>query len=137
MEKWEHFTHDADIGIRGMGSTPAKAFEMAALALTAIVVDPSLVKQEILLHLEQEEQNMEFLFYEWINQIIYNMSAKKMLFGGFDITLTDTKFTATLKGQETQKLQHDLGVEVKGATFTELEIHEKEGVWVAQCVVDV
>ena len=31
---WEHFPHDADIGIRGFGATPAEAFEQAAVALT-------------------------------------------------------------------------------------------------------
>ena len=32
---WEHFSHDADGGIRGWGSTLAEAFEQAALALVA------------------------------------------------------------------------------------------------------
>ena len=35
--RWEHFPHDADIGVRGFGTTPAEAFEQAALALTAVV----------------------------------------------------------------------------------------------------
>jgi SHS2 domain-containing protein len=35
--RWEHFPHDADVGVRGFGATAAEAFEQAALALTAIV----------------------------------------------------------------------------------------------------
>ena len=42
--KWEHFPHDADVGLRGWGATAAEAFEQAAYALTAVVtraeVDP-------------------------------------------------------------------------------------------------
>ena len=34
---WEHFPHDADVGVRGFGATPAEAFAQAALALTAVV----------------------------------------------------------------------------------------------------
>jgi len=34
---WEHFSHDADVGVRGFGATPAQAFEQAALAMSAIV----------------------------------------------------------------------------------------------------
>ena len=34
--QWEHFAHEADIGIRGFGASKAEAFERAALALTAI-----------------------------------------------------------------------------------------------------
>ena len=31
VPSWEHFAHDADIGIRGWGATPAEAFAQAAL----------------------------------------------------------------------------------------------------------
>jgi hypothetical protein len=37
---WEHFSHDADIGIRGIGATKEKAFEQAAIALTSVITDP-------------------------------------------------------------------------------------------------
>src|SRR5438552_18976922 len=36
---WELFSHDADVGIRGFGSTVAEAFEGAALAVTAAITD--------------------------------------------------------------------------------------------------
>ncbi len=39
--RWEHFEHGADIGVRGIGPTPASAFEQAALALTAVITDPA------------------------------------------------------------------------------------------------
>ena len=38
---WEHFAHDADIGVRGRAATLAGAFEQAALALTAVVDRPA------------------------------------------------------------------------------------------------
>jgi SHS2 domain-containing protein len=41
--RWEHYEHDADIGVRGYGATRAQAFEQAALALTAVVTDPTLI----------------------------------------------------------------------------------------------
>ena len=28
--RWEHFPHDADVGVRGWGTTAAEAFEQAA-----------------------------------------------------------------------------------------------------------
>jgi len=36
---WEHFPHEADIGVRGIGATREAAFEQAALALSAVIVD--------------------------------------------------------------------------------------------------
>lgn len=37
---WEHFPHDADIGVRGVGTSKEEAFEQAALALTAVITNP-------------------------------------------------------------------------------------------------
>jgi len=31
---WEHYAHEADMGIRGVGATKEEAFEQAAIALT-------------------------------------------------------------------------------------------------------
>jgi SHS2 domain-containing protein len=38
---WEHFAHEADMGIRGIAPTLEQAFEQAALAMTAVVTDPA------------------------------------------------------------------------------------------------
>ena len=35
LPRWEHFEHDADVGVRGWGNTRAEAFEQAAVAMTA------------------------------------------------------------------------------------------------------
>ncbi len=44
--RWEHFPHDADVGVRGFGASAAEAFGQAAQALTAVVtqaaVEPKL-----------------------------------------------------------------------------------------------
>ena len=38
-ERWEHYRHEADIGVRGLGASKTEAFEQAALAMTAAVTD--------------------------------------------------------------------------------------------------
>ena len=37
--RWEHYPHEADIGVRGYGASLGEAFEQAALAMTGAVVD--------------------------------------------------------------------------------------------------
>lgn len=34
---WEHFHHQADIGVRGIGGTVTEAFEQAAIAIIAVI----------------------------------------------------------------------------------------------------
>ena len=43
--RWEHYDHGADIGVRGFGASKARAFEQAALALTAVITDPAEVQR--------------------------------------------------------------------------------------------
>ncbi|MGA3065140.1 MAG: archease [Methylocystis sp.] len=61
--RWEHFAHDADMGIRGFGPTPAKAFEQAALAMTAVVTDVGLVQLEKEIEIELEAPKLDLLFF--------------------------------------------------------------------------
>jgi hypothetical protein len=43
-ERWEHFPHEADMGVRGYGGTLGEAFAAAATAMTAIVTEPSQIE---------------------------------------------------------------------------------------------
>lgn len=137
MNHYELFSHDADMGIRGVGDTPSEAFEMAALALTSIVVDPKLVPTTQTLTLTIDENSLDFLFFEWINQLIYLMDIHKMVFGSTKVKIEQYHLQATLQGEKINALKAPLGVEIKGATFTELKVMLHQEQYIAQCVVDV
>ncbi|MDW7773607.1 MAG: archease [Desulfobulbaceae bacterium] len=135
---WEHFHHMADIGVRGCGETLAAAFEQGALALTAVMTDPGTVAHEVEVSFELEEPDPEILFYDWLNAIIYEMSVRRVLFGRFEVTVKDSVLRAAAWGEAVDRTRHEPAVEVKGATFTELKVYrQKNGAWIAQCVVDV
>lgn len=135
---WEHFPHGADIGIRGRGSDVAAAFEQAALAATAIVVDPSLIRLETEVDVTCEAASLEDLLVEWLNVVIFEMSTRQMVFGSFTVTIDERRLTASARGEALDPDRHDAGVEPKGATYTMLRVAQREdGTWEAQCVVDV
>lgn len=137
MKKWELFTHDADIGIRGIGENAAEAFEMGAMALTAVVTPPDKVPTKVKIKVELQENDIEMLFFDWINQIIFLMDAKKMLFGKFSIKIVENKLIAIIYGEEVSKFEGDFAVEIKAATLTELNVKREKDHWLAQCVVDI
>jgi len=56
MTSWEHFPHEADIGVRGRGSSPSAAFEQAALALTAIITNLNLVRKTKILNFRRKKE---------------------------------------------------------------------------------
>lgn len=135
---WEHFPHQADIGVRGIGSTKQAAFEAAALALTAVVTDPKSVAPTQEVSIVAEASDDELLLVDWLNALVYEMATRKMLFSRFAVRLNNHSLQATAWGEPIEVVRHQPAVEVKGATYTELSVKQDEqGRWIAQCVVDV
>jgi tRNA nucleotidyltransferase (CCA-adding enzyme) len=135
---WEHFPHQADMGVRGTGPTPAAAFEQAALAMTAVVTDPAGVASAQAVEIRCEAPDDELLLVDWLNALILEMAARHMLFGRFEVILRGHRLHATAWGESVDLEKHQPAVEIKGATYTGLKVGRDEaGQWVAQCVVDV
>ena len=135
--RWEQFPHDADVGVRGWGRTPAEAFEQAALALTGIVTDAE-IRPLSRVEVACEAPDIELLFVEWLNAIIYEMAVRRMLFGRFAVRLEGLELNGTLWGEPVDIARHSPACEPKGATYTALKVRAaKDGIWSAACVVDV
>lgn len=134
---WEHFEHVADIGVRGIGSTPAEAFAQAALAMTALIVEPETIEARTPVSFELEGEDLDYLFYDWLNALVYAMATRRMLFGRFELSLEPGRLHATAWGEVVDRARHQPVVEVKGATLTQLGVRRDGERWIAQCVVDV
>ena len=66
------------------------------------------------------------------------MATRRMLFRRFSVALNGTRLHATASGEPIEVARHQPAAEVKGATYTELDVREDPpGEWRAQCVVDV
>jgi SHS2 domain-containing protein len=136
--RWEHFTHAADIGVRGIGTTRSEAFEQAALALTAAVTNVGNVEAKEAVEVRCEAPDDELLLADWLNAIVYQMATRNALFGRFAVKIDDHRLTATAWGEPLDRERHRPVVEVKGATYTALSVAQRaDGTWIAQCVVDV
>lgn len=135
---WEHFEHGADIGIRGIASTQEQAFEQAAVAMTAVVTDLECVSASTTVTMECEAPDAELLLLSWINELIYQMAVRRLLFKRYQVSIQAGHLTATAYGEAIDMEKHQPAVEIKGATFTELRVYQRDdGGWLAQCVVDV
>ncbi len=135
--RWEHFPHDADVGVRGFGATAAEAFEQAALALTAVVTQ-SEIRALTRVEVGCEAPDVELLFVEWLNAVIYEMAVRRMLFGRFAVRIMGTRLEGTLWGEPVDVRRHAPACEPKGATYTALRVsEERPGLWSAACIVDV
>jgi SHS2 domain-containing protein len=136
--KWETFAHEADIGVRGTGATPAEAFAGAALAMTSVICDPARVAPREAVPVECAAPDDELLLVDWLNALVYEMATRHMLFSRFDVSVEGHRLKATAWGESVVAARHRPAAEVKGASFCELAVRRQaDGGWLAQCVVDV
>jgi len=137
--RWEHYEHQADIGVRGFGASAEEAFEQAAIALTAVITDPATVPDRDAVSLTSAAPDLDLLLADWLNAVIYAMATRHMLFHRFAVRIDGVQhLSATAWGEAIDVARHRPAVEVKGATYTDLAVRRGEGgEWIAQCVVDV
>ncbi|HPD47259.1 MAG TPA: archease [Anaerohalosphaeraceae bacterium] len=134
---WEHFHHQADIGVRGIGDTLDEAFAEGALALTAVICSPEKVAPREEVRIERQCDDRELLFVDLLNALIYEMAVRNMVFGRFEVHIEGGTLNASAWGEKADPERHETAVEVKAATYTQLKVAQENNKWIAQCVVDV
>lgn len=138
---YELFEHMADVGIRGFGETLEEAFAQAVLALTAVITDPNRVepREKVEVQIERNDGgDLEQLFYGFLDEVLYQMATRGMLFSAVEVSIDDHTLKATLWGEPIDRKKHQPAVEIKGPTFTELKVGQNgDRRWFAQCIVDI
>ena len=136
--RWDHFEHEADIGVRAVAPSREKLFEQLAEALTAIITDPRGVRSVETIAIHCEAPDDALLLVDWLNALIYEMATRRMLFGAWLVELDGNRLKASVSGETVNRTRHQPVVEVKGATYTALSVEQDDkGLWHGQCVVDV
>ena len=134
---YETFEHEADIGIRGFGSTRDEAFANAAAALYSVMVDIAEVEQKEFRGVNVTAEDQEQLLVEWLNALLAVSDIERMVFSKFEVRIEGNRLAGTAWGEHLERDRHHARVEVKAATYHLLGVRHEQGVYVAQCVVDV
>ena len=80
QERWEHFHHGADIGVRGFGPTKETAFSQTASALSAVIADLALIQAKDPVCIACSAPDEELLLVDWLNALVFEMATRRMLF---------------------------------------------------------
>lgn len=134
---WQHFSHQSDIGIMARAEVLSRAFEDAAVGLTAIVTDPANVADKEPVNIECSGENEELLFLNFMSKIIFEMDVLKMLFGRYEVKIEHLHCTAIAWGEKVNFEKHSPAVEPKAVTLNQLSVKRENNHWIVQCVVDV
>ena len=137
MAQFETFEHEADIGIRGFGGSMKEAFENAAIALYSVMVNIDAVNPVEERTVTVSAPDRELLLVEWLNALLAISDIERMVFSKFEVKMEGTTLTGIAGGETLDRERHEAHVEVKGATYHLLSVKEQDGIYTAQCVVDV
>jgi SHS2 domain-containing protein len=134
----ELFEHTADLGLRATAADLGALFaEMAACLAAAMVEDPAGVQSLEEARIELAGTDREFLLFDWLNALLLRFEADRMLFASFDVRVTDSGLTATVRGEPFDPARHVLAHEVKAITYHELKVERTGDVWLAEVIVDI
>jgi len=137
MVQFETFEHEADIGIRGFGNSLKEAFENAAVALYSVMVNIDAVNPQEKRTFSVSAPDRELLLVEWLNALLATSDIERLIFSRFDVKIEGVTLTGAAWGETLDRDRHEPRVEVKGATYHLLSVREQDGLYIAQCVVDV
>ncbi|MDP1808542.1 MAG: archease [Actinomycetota bacterium] len=138
LPAFELFEHTADTGMRVRGQDLKELFANAALGMISIMADPRAVNQTNSLPVDIEGEDLPGLLVAWLNEIIYLIEAKEMLFSRFEIDrLGAGKLAGAVAGEAIDPTRHDLRAQIKACTYHELKLGKEDSHWVAEVIFDV
>ena len=135
---WEHFETEADVGVHAWAATRGAAFAEAALGVFALIVGPEEVQEREHREVRAQADSPERLLVAWINECLYVHEIEGFVVHEVEMTVcTDTLAHGYLHGEPLDPARHRIGSVVKGATYHQTALTERDGLHEARLIVDV
>jgi SHS2 domain-containing protein len=117
--------HPSDLGIEARGNSLSEAFEEAARALIAVIVDPSSVQTIESRSVRIAAQDKEQLLVRWLSEILYLYDGNHFAGKVFHIhELTTNEIRADILGEEFSPGRHRTRIDVKAITYHQISVTE-------------
>src|SRR3989304_10334207 len=105
---YEHFEHQADAGVRGIGKSLQESFQECARALYALLTDLSKVKPVKKFEFSCVADNKQELLVEFLNHLITKTSTNNIFFSKFKVVLKNDSLKCTAWGERINLKKHEL-----------------------------
>ena len=139
MEKppFEIMEHTADVGLIARGDDLSELFCNAARGMFSLVCDTSSVRANESVPIEVRDENLDYLFFAWLDELLFLTSAKRFVFCDFKADVRNGVARGTAIGEHMDPSRHDLHLEIKGVTYHELKVARQGDLWTATVIFDV
>ena len=138
---FEYLDHTADVCLRGIGETVEEAFCEAAKAMFNLMVDVDRVIPRHPLQVVSDAERLDLLLVEWLAELLTQKDLCGLFLSRFRANIAEKsdrfRLEGTAWGEPLDLAKHAVKLEVKGVTYSGLHVEQKQGKWIAQCVVDI
>jgi SHS2 domain-containing protein len=135
---YETFDHTADLGLRIRAADLDSLFVDAAQALLATIVeDLNAVEPRQQVDFEIPGDERDFLFFDWLKELLYRFDSEHMLFSRFEVHVDASGLKGMAWGESLDRSRHTLLHEVKAITYHGLRVEKTEDGWLAEVIVDI
>jgi protein archease len=126
--------HTGEVQLRVEAGSLRELFEEAARALAELAHEGPTRPTQPEETVSVRASDREALLVEWLNELVFLSETRRRVYPSVHVDeLTDTTLKATVCGFETEEIR----TAVKAATLHEVCVHEREGRWTANVVLDV
>jgi SHS2 domain-containing protein len=138
MGTYEVIDHTADVGIAVRAATLPELFETAAEAMFSFIVDAASVESRAWLERRVEADDLSSLLVAWLNDLLGVLSAEAFVPKTFVVDeVSEARLRATVHGEPVDAARHRFRLDVKAATYHELDVRGDDTGWTARIIFDV
>jgi len=121
--------HMTDAFIEVTGNTLEEAFENAGISVVDTMIDINLVEEKRHKKIEIIAKDLNYLLYNWLEEIIILTITEGFAARRFSVTLTkngEYNLVANIDGEEIDFKKHHFKLEIKSPTFHLMEIKQEK-----------
>ena len=137
---YKFLEHTADELFVAEASTLGELFEQCGLAVEEIQVDLKQFSNEEKREITGENENIEYLLFDFLDDLLFHKDSERMIFSKFDCHVTEEngkyKLTCTAYGEKISD-KHEQKVDIKAITMHMFEVKKTDEGWFAKVLVDI
>ena len=131
----------ADVAVEARGESLGEAFGEAALAMFEVQTDTKKVEPSIEKKVMIKSEDKESLLFDWLSKLLYLRDIERMFFSKFNVRVKkfgkNFELIASAYGERIDASKHEFRTEVKGISYSQMEIQEKYKTAKVVVVLDV
>ncbi|KAJ1523513.1 hypothetical protein ONE63_001365 [Megalurothrips usitatus] len=139
--KYEYLDHTADVQLHAWGDNIKEAFEQCAMAMFAYMTDIESVDLQEAHQIEAQGDDFESLLFHFLDEFLFLFSCEPFLIARkvsiIDFDLENFRIIAKGYGEKFDLDKHPQGTEVKAITYSNMQVHDKEGQHEVFVIIDI